>query len=177
MHTIDIYRHALQFAAKAHQGQKIPASELPYLLHIAEVMTETMEALAKRSDLDAKLGVLAAILHDTIEDTPVKLEDLENQYGRKVAQGVWALTKDENLPKEQQMADSIQKIKKQPHEIWCVKLADRIVNMQEPPSYWTAERRKKYYDEAKFILQELGKADKYLQNRLQEKIIAYEAFL
>jgi len=47
-----------------------------------------------------------------------------------------ALTKNENLPKEQQISDSLTRIKKRSFEAWAVKLADRITNLQIPPSVW-----------------------------------------
>ena len=55
------------------------------------------------------------------------------------------------LPKDQQIIDSLSRIKKLPIEVWAVKLADRITNLQPPPSYWTTEKRKKYLDQAKLI--------------------------
>ena len=177
--TIDLYRNALEFACKAHHGQKMPASELPYFLHITEVMTETLVAFQKTEDknLNEKLGVLVAILHDTIEDTEVKLEEIEKQFGTDVKNGVWAMTKDESLPKEEQMDDSLKKLLKEPIEVQMVKLADRIVNLKTPPAHWAAVRTRKYCDESKIILSKLGKANSYLAERLKEKIEDYKQFL
>lgn len=178
MNRTDLYRKALYFACNAHNEQKMPASELPYFLHISEVMTETLMAFQETNDtnLNQKLGVLVAILHDTVEDTSVTLEEIENQFGKEVKDGVWAMTKDESLPKEKQMSDSLEKLLKQPIEVQFVKLADRIVNLKEPPHYWNTEKRKKYHKEAKLILEKLGKANQYLAKRLEEKIKEYEQY-
>ncbi len=177
--TPDLYRNALAFACKAHNGQKMPASELPYFLHITEVMTETLIAFHEtpHKTLNQDLGVLVAILHDTIEDTPVKLEEIEQNYGKEVKDGVWAMTKDESLPKEEQMNDSLEKLLKLPIEVQFVKLADRIVNLKQPPHYWDSEKRKKYYTESKLILEKLGKVSQYLAIRLETKIQEYEHYL
>ncbi len=179
----DLYRNALYFACKAHEGQKmatsLPNVEFPYFLHITEVMTETLIAFQKTDSknlnekLNEKLGVLVAILHDTVEDTEVTLEEIQNQFGEKVKAGVWAMTKDENLPKEKQMRDSLEKLSKQPKEVQFVKLADRIVNLKEPPHYWNTEKRNKYQKESKLILEKLGNSNDYLAKRLQEKINEY----
>lgn len=181
MNRTDLYRKALYFACNAHNEQKMPASELPYFLHISEVMTETLMAFQETTassdeKLNEKLGVLVAILHDTVEDTSVTLEEIENQFGKEVKDGVWAMTKDESLPKEKQMSDSLEKLLKQPIEVQFVKLADRIVNLKEPPHYWNTEKRKKYHKEAKLILEKLGKANQYLAKRLEEKIKEYEQY-
>ncbi len=186
MNNTDLYRNALYFACKAHNEQKMPASELPYFLHISEVMSETLIAFQEtqkekkdeKSDgnLNQKLGVLVAILHDTVEDTSVTLEEIEKQFGKEVKDGVWAMTKDESLPKEEQMNDSLEKLLREPKEVQYVKLADRIVNLKEPPHYWNAEKRQKYHKEAKLILEKLGNSNQYLAKRLEEKIKNYEQY-
>lgn len=178
----DLYRDALDFACKAHNEQKMPASELPYFLHISEVMTETLlafqETLKNTNDknLNQNLGVMVAILHDTVEDTSVTLEEIEKKYGTEIKNGVWAMTKDERLPKEEQMNDSLKKLLKEPIEVQFVKLADRIVNLKEPPHYWNLEKRQKYQKEAKIILEKLGKTNLYLAKRLSKKIKEYEQY-
>lgn len=180
--TADLYRNALYFACKAHDGQKMPSAfpnfEFPYFLHITEVMTETLIAFQETNDknLNQNLGVLVAILHDTVEDTEVKLEDIEKEFGIEVKNGVWAMTKDETLPKEEQMNDSLEKLSKQPIEVQFVKLADRIVNLKIPPHYWTLEKKQNYQKEAKQILEKLGNANQYLAKRLEEKIKEYEQY-
>ncbi len=178
----DLYRNALYFACKAHEGQKmftsIPNVKFPYFLHITEVMTEMLVAFqnTKNTHLNQNLGILVAILHDTVEDTAVTLEEIERQFGENVKNGVWAMTKDETLPKEEQMKDSLEKLLKQPIEIQCVKLADRIVNLKEPPYYWNLGKKHNYQKEAKVILEKLGNANQYLAKRLEEKIKEYENY-
>ena len=75
------------------------------------------------------------------------------------------------------MMDSLMRIKKLPVEVWAVKLADRITNLQPPPSHWDNEKKKKYRTEAQFILDELGTGNLFLANRLKEKILEYEKYI
>jgi (p)ppGpp synthase/HD superfamily hydrolase len=75
------------------------------------------------------------------------------------------------------MEDSLRRIRQQPREVWRVKLADRITNLQPPPSYWTPEKRGKYRAEAVTILDALGEASPFLATRLRGKIEAYGEFL
>ncbi|NTU80585.1 MAG: bifunctional (p)ppGpp synthetase/guanosine-3',5'-bis(diphosphate) 3'-pyrophosphohydrolase, partial [Chloroflexales bacterium] len=90
-----------------------------------------------------------------------------------VADGVLALSKDEALPKDERMPDSLRRIQAQPHAVWLVKLADRIVNMQPPPKHWQGDKIAAYKDEAHAILAALGAASPLLAARLAAKIEAY----
>ena len=171
MWTQDAYLDALNFASVVHMGQKIPGSEKPYVVHLCQVAMEMMAA-PEAGDL----GVCCALLHDTIEDTPTSFEDIERYFGRAVADGVQALTKDVGLPKEQQMPDSLARIRQQPHQVWMVKMADRITNLQAPPAHWSADKRRFYQTEAGQILGELAPASPFLAQRLETKIEAYEQY-
>jgi len=72
-----------------------------------------------------------------------------------------------------QLEDSLQRVKKQPREIWMVKLADRITNLQPPPSHWDAEKKAWYRKGAELIHRELSSASEYLGKRLRMKIDSY----
>lgn len=75
------------------------------------------------------------------------------------------------------MRDSLERLKKRQNCVAMVKLADRITNLGVPPKYWDDEKKRKYLDEAKLILSELGYAHSYLAKKLQEKIEAYEQYM
>ena len=94
-----------------------------------------------------------------------------------VAEAVLALTKFDNLPSNMQLQDSIQRIRKQPHEVWAVKLADRINNLQPPPPEWTTEKIARYHEDAKMIYAELYDGNEFLARRLNEKIELYSKFI
>jgi (p)ppGpp synthase/HD superfamily hydrolase len=134
---------------------------------------EVIAALAAESGRDGDLVVACALLHDVLEDTSITYAEIAQRFGEAIAAGVLALTKDLRLPKEQQMADSLQRIQQQPQEVWMVKLADRICNLQPPPAHWSAERVQRYRDEARLIHDTLGVASHFLAKRLLHKIAAY----
>ncbi len=163
----DTIQKAIRFAAEAHNTQKVPGTELPYLMHLTQVASEVFAAG------HSELSVLCAYLHDTLEDTEVRYEALAEQFGESVAQGVLALTKNNSLPKDQRMADSLARILMQPPDIACVKLADRITNLQTPPAHWSAEKIAGYRAEARQILDALGPACPALAARLEAKIAVY----
>jgi (p)ppGpp synthase/HD superfamily hydrolase len=165
---------ALTFAAKHHLGQTVsgPAG-LPYLLHVGSVAMEVVAALSSEPAADAELSVLCAILHDSIEDTEVTHAVVAEAFGAAVADGVLALSKDPTLPKDQQMDDSLRRIRTQPKAVWKVKLADRVCNLQPPPPHWSRDRCAAYHEQAADILAQLGTASPVLAERLRARMSAY----
>lgn len=173
----EAYIKAYHFAALAHEGQKYLGTRIPYLLHLSLVAMEVQAALAAEPDSHVEtLAIQCALLHDTIEDTRVVFETLEEEFGVATAFGVLALSKNPDLAKPEQMPDSLQRILKEPHEVWMVKLADRITNMQKPPHFWKLAKRQAYQAEARVILKTLRGASPYLEARLEAKIEAYNVW-
>jgi len=182
MFAPDRFVAALRFAAERHHAQLVPGSELPYLVHVTSVTAEVIAALPG-GDFDPDLAIVCALLHDTIEDTtqaPAEAEalraEIANRFGRLVAEGVDALSKDAALPKDQRMADSLRRIREQPKAVWAVKLADRITNLAPPPTHWTKAKCGAYRVEAQQILGALGEASPALADRLRSRIESYSAY-
>ncbi|NNJ13191.1 bifunctional (p)ppGpp synthetase/guanosine-3',5'-bis(diphosphate) 3'-pyrophosphohydrolase [Chloroflexales bacterium ZM16-3] len=167
------YLAAYHFAARAHQGQIYTGTDLPYIMHLSFVSMEVIAALREEPGRDGDLAVQCALLHDVIEDTPLGYAEVAAAFGQSVANGVLALTKDESLPKGEQMADSLRRICLQPAEVWMVKLADRVTNLQPPPAHWTPAKIMRYRDEAEQIYAALAGASPALARRLREKIDGY----
>jgi len=169
----DIWSRAWQFAAQAHRTQFVPGTQLPYLVHLGSVSMEILVAHHERSFAQPDLAVQCSLLHDTLEDTEVKLTELESHFGAAVAAGVQALTKDPELKGREAMADSLRRIRNQPVEVWAVKLADRISNLAPPPVHWTSDRVAGYRAESEMILSALRDAHGPLASRLTQRIAAY----
>lgn len=173
----DDYLTAWNYASAIHQGQTLPGSNIPYINHLGLVAMEAMAAIAQDATLEnPDLLVQCALLHDAIEDTTTTYADIERVFGKTVADGVMALTKNEALPKQEQMMDSLRRIKQQTKAVWMVKLCDRITNLQPPPPHWSREKADRYRNEALLIWAELGEASAFLAQRLKEKIEAYRAY-
>ena len=177
METQTLYQKAIKFAGEKHSKQKVPGTNSNYLLHLSNVAMEILIASCNTKNFDLDFAVQVALLHDTIEDTATSFEEIESIYGTKIAEAVLALTKNEDLPKESQMLDSLNRIKNLQAEVWAVKLADRISNLQAPPSYWDSEKKQKYFDQSKIILKELKGGNEYLEKRIETKIIEYKDYL
>jgi (p)ppGpp synthase/HD superfamily hydrolase len=177
MFSPDRYVAALRFAATKHSAQKVPGTDLPYVVHVVTVASEVIAALPELALAEPDLAVQCALLHDTIEDTETTYDEVAATFGAAVADGVQALSKNAALPKPEQMPDSLRRIKLQPPEIAVVKLADRISNMDKPPSQWTVEKRRAYRDEATVIADTLGAASPFLDARFRRRIETYAKYL
>jgi (p)ppGpp synthase/HD superfamily hydrolase len=180
--NIDNIQKAWLLATKLHEGQKYGGSkvgeDVDYINHIGSVVFEVMNALPHENEINVDLAVLCAILHDSVEDTSFTYKDVEVNFGKIVADGVMALTKNDELKggKRIKMEDSLKRIKQQSKEIWMVKLADRVVNLSSVPHYWNLEKKKAYQEEGRLILENLQGASLFLANRLEEKIKAYSEY-
>ncbi|MBX2840665.1 MAG: HD domain-containing protein [Flammeovirgaceae bacterium] len=170
----DLYQKTIKYAGEAHSDQLVPGSNSSYLVHLSNVCMEVLYALVNSENLDKNLALQCALLHDTIEDTKVTWNDLNQNFGKKVADGVLALTKNKSLPKEKQMPDSISRILAEGPEIQLVKMADRITNLQNPPSHWEKDKIKRYHEEPKFIYSKLSGINPEIETRFSEKLEAYK---
>ena len=180
--SAELYIKAWEYAARAHHGQTystpIEGLRMDYITHIGAVAMELSRALAEdQQGLDFNYALQCALLHDVLEDTPRTYSDLAVEFGPMVADGVAALSKNPDLPRAEQMADSLQRIRQQPKEVWAVKLADRINNLSEPPFHWTVERKQAYRAEAQVIHDQLHTAHSLLAARLRQKIADYSQYL
>ena len=121
-------REAFEFAREAHAGQKRKSGE-PYIIHPIAVAC----IVAKELKLGAN-PVIAAFLHDVVEDTPFSIDDIQKRFGKDVAFLVGTLTKKEKeqyamskqVDNYKQMLDTIH------YDIRAllIKLADRLHNMR-----------------------------------------------
>jgi len=182
MWSIDELQEAWQLATKLHDGQKYGGQEegeqIEYLNHIGSVTFEILAAVDQEKGMNADLAIKCAVLHDTIEDTNLTYDEVRKRFGPAVAEGVQALTKNEEITgKEEKMVDSLQRIRQQPGEVWAVKIADRISNLKAPPYYWSNEKKMSYLAEAQLIYNELKEGNTYLAERLKSKIADYQKFI
>lgn len=173
-----IYQETIKFAAQKHgeMNQTIPGTNLPYVVHLSNVAMEILLAAQETKAFDLRYAIQVALLHDTLEDTNTTFEELQEFFGSEVAQAVRALTKNKDIPKADQMTDSLTRIKQLPKEVWAVKLADRITNLQAPPAHWSSEKIQAYQTQALQIAQELESGNSYLENRLARKINEYSSY-
>lgn len=126
---IDQCVHAYEVGAAAHTGQFRKSGEA-YICHPISVAITLAEMR-----MDAN-GIMAAILHDVIEDTPISKKELADQFGTEVAElvdGVTKLTKIDTKSHAETQAENVRKMflaMAKDLRVIIVKLADRLHNMQ-----------------------------------------------
>jgi len=172
----DLFHKALRLAAWAHHGQITKFGD-PYITHPTAAAYEVTAAVMAGESADLNLAVVTALLHDVVEKSDVTLKSIKKDFGKAVADGVSAMTKKSELPKEEQLRESLVRILEQPKEIAMAKLADRISSMLPPPADWDTTKIETITENAKMILQMLGGASPYLAKRLEERIAWYEKAL
>lgn len=176
MNPQSLYQRAILFAAEKHEAknQKVHGTNLPYMVHLSNVAMEILIASAHTENFDLDFAVQVALLHDTLEDTDATFQELEEKFGLEVTEAVAALTKNKSLPKEERMNECLERIRKLKPEVWSVKLADRITNLQPPPPDWDEKKKVKYGEEAMLIYEELKEGNVYLASRIKQEISKYK---
>ena len=125
----ELVRTAFEMSAEAHKTMRRKSGE-PYILHPLAVANICVEEIG--------LGVrssICALLHDTVEDTDITLEDVEREFGNEIARIVDGLTKISSVidTNTSQQAENFKKIlltlTDDPRVI-LIKLADRLHNMR-----------------------------------------------
>jgi guanosine-3',5'-bis(diphosphate) 3'-pyrophosphohydrolase len=124
---IRLVSEAAELAARRHNGQRRKGrGEEPYINHLAEVAN--MLAAVTNGE-DAEL-VAAGWLHDTIEDSETTHDELEQRFGRRVADLVEECTDDMSLPKSERRQRQITDAPKKSPGAKLIKIADKISNIR-----------------------------------------------
>lgn len=147
---------AIAFAADKHRNQRRKdAAASPYINHPIALAN----VLANEAGIDDERVLIAAILHDTVEDTETTLQELVRHFGQEIADIVLEVTDDKALPKaarKQQQIDHAPTISRRAK---LVKLADKICNLRDiassPPTGWSLRRKQDYFDWAKAVIDAL----------------------
>ncbi|MFD1387609.1 HD domain-containing protein [Oceanobacillus oncorhynchi subsp. oncorhynchi] len=117
--------NAKAFAAKAHQGQARKNSNEPYITHPVRV-AERLEKEGCSDDL-----ISAGYLHDVVEDTSVRIEDIEQQFGKKIADLVASHTEDKSKSWWDRKKATVEHLKDAPKEVKYLIIADKLDNLLE----------------------------------------------
>lgn len=145
---------ALAFAARAHANQRRKgAAQEPYVNHLIEVAQLVAEATGG-ADEDA---IVAALLHDVVEDTPSTPEDIARQFGAEVARVVVENSDDMSLPKDERRRARIAAAPRKSARARLVKAADLISNLRamaaSPPAGWSTDRKLGYLDGSRALME------------------------
>ena len=147
---------ALAFAADKHKNQRRKdADASPYINHPIALAN----LLLNEAGVEDQRVLIAAVLHDTIEDTDTTEQELVRHFGKDVADIVLEVTDDKALPKAERKRLQIEHAAHISRRAKLVKLADKICNLRDitasPPADWSVDRKREYFDWAKSVVDEL----------------------
>jgi guanosine-3',5'-bis(diphosphate) 3'-pyrophosphohydrolase len=147
---------ALAFAADKHKNQRRKdADASPYINHPIALAN----LLLNEAGVEDQRVLVAAILHDTIEDTDTTEQELVKHFGKDVADIVLEVTDDKALPKAERKRLQIEHAAHISRRAKLVKLADKICNLRDisasPPADWSIQRKQEYFDWAKEVADRL----------------------
>lgn len=173
MNSLQELLQAISFAAKKHSFQKRKGADgEPYINHPLEVVN-ILATVGKTDNYDI---LIAAILHDTIEDTETTSEEITKLFGENVCQMVLEVTDDKSLPKHRRKELQIEHAPHLSFGAKHIKLGDKISNVTDvlnnPPDGWSGERKQEYIDWAKNVVDKIRGTNKNLEDyfdRLIEK--------
>jgi len=138
---VDLIQNAFELSSKVHSGQKRASGE-PYLTHPLDVA-----AILAKMKLDSA-SVASGLLHDTVEDTLLTLEEIKKQFGEEISNlvdGVTKLSRIKFSSKEEKQAENFRKMilaMAADIRVVLIKLADRLHNMRTL-SHLSVERQRK----------------------------------
>jgi len=144
---------ALAFAAHKHRDQRRKdAVASPYINHPIALAN----VLANEAGIDDEAVLIAAVLHDTVEDTETSEEELIREFGQEIASVVLEVTDDQLLSKADRKRLQVESAGTISRQAKLVKLADKICNLRDiatsPPAGWPVGRKREYFDWAKSVI-------------------------
>jgi GTP diphosphokinase / guanosine-3',5'-bis(diphosphate) 3'-diphosphatase len=163
---------AVWFSSDKHRGQRRKGTEeIPYVNHPIEVA----ELLWRVGGVRSVPVLVAAILHDTLEDTDATPAELEREFGPEVLALVEEVTDDKSLPKEERKRLQIEHASHKSSGAKLVKLGDKICNIRDvafsPPTNWPIERRRAYLDWSEGVVAGLRGTSEALEAYYDEMLV------
>ena len=164
MKDLALLFEALDFAASKHQFQRRKGStETPYINHPIDVARRLVGA-----GEDNLQVLIAAILHDTVEDTETTFDQIATKFGAEVASLVKECTDDKTLPKDERKRLQIESAPHKSRNAKCIKIADKTSNVADMKSHappdWTLERISDYLTWTERVVNGLSGANQILES-------------
>ncbi len=166
---LSTFLKALHYAAYQHRNQRRKgSSHVPYINHpiaVTDILWQTGEV----RDITT---LVAALLHDTIEDTGATPEAVREQFGDEVLSLVLEVTDDKSLPKGERKRLQVVNAPHKSPKARQIKLGDKINNVYEiahdPPKDWSLERRREYLSWTEQVIDGLRGQNPALESRYDQ---------
>ena len=160
---------AARFAAWKHRDQRRKGrGALPYINHPLDLA----HVLWFEGGVTDPVVLAAALLHDTLEDTQTALQELQGEFGERVAAIVMEVTDEPTINWRARKKLQISRARLASVEAKQVKLADKICNLRSmvssPPNGWSIERQRAYFDWSKEVVDQLRGVNRDLEQRFDQ---------
>jgi GTP diphosphokinase / guanosine-3',5'-bis(diphosphate) 3'-diphosphatase len=160
---------AMDFAAHKHATQRRKGIKAEsYVIHL----TEVAHLLAEATGGSDPVLVMAALLHDTIEDTDTTRAELVETFGKEVESLVSDVTDDKNLPREERKRLQVETASHKPARVRMLKIADKIANLrsiaESPPVGWSGRRKREYVAWAREVVAACGPTNEMLEMQFEQ---------
>ena len=173
-----LFLKAIHFSANKHRDQRrkdVPQS--PYINHPIDVAQTLWEIGGVRD----RIPLIAAILHDTLEDTETTPEEIRALFGEEVLSVVLEVTDDKSLPGPVRKQLQIEHAPHISGKAKLVKLADKICNLYDlihsPPHLWTLGRKQAYLLWTEQVVAGLRGTNTALENHYDELLASGKRIL
>jgi len=168
---LDKILESIVFAACKHENQvRKDQCHSPYVTHPIMVAKAVWEV----GGVDDSPTLIAAILHDVIEDTVTKNRELQQIFGEDVLKIVLEVSDDKSLDRMERKRLQVEHAQDLSEPAKIIKLADKLTNCKDilhsPPKDWTLERRREYIQWAADVVHNLRGTNLSLENAFDELI-------
>ena len=173
-----ILLEAIHFSAHKHSNQRRKdQAQSPYINHPIDVAQILWTVGGVR---DGEV-LVAAVLHDTIEDTQTTREELAEHFGGTILKLVLEVTDDKGLPKAERKRLQVETASHKSGGAKLIKLGDKICNVRDvvasPPKDWSMERRKEYLLWTEQVVAGVRGTNARLETRYDEELAKGKAQL
>lgn len=156
--------NAINFASMKHKDQRRKDSAAtPYINHPIEVMKIISDAGIKDEDI-----LIAAVLHDTVEDTDTTFDEIKNLFGERVSNMVREVSDDKSLSKVDRKRLQVEHAEHISYGAKYIKLADKYSNIsalfKDPPVGWSKEVINGYVYWSMAVFKKLSHISEYLSD-------------
>lgn len=166
------------FATQKHQGQVRKGEQgLPYITHPIAVAKAIWEiGGVKDNDI-----LVAAILHDTIEDTQTTKNEIKERFGEEILTIVLEVTDDKKLEKLERKRLQVLHAATLSYPAKIIKLGDKLINccdiLLSPPNGWDLERRRDYIQWGADVVSRIRGTNQALEQAFDEMLVQAEGEL
>ncbi len=160
---------AINFAARKHRFQNRKGMDnIPYINHCIQV-ADSLANIGNEKDTST---LIAAVLHDTLEDTQTELHEIEELFGKEVSDIDTEITDDMSMTPEERKEIQLSQIEKLSVKAKKIRIADKACNIKDisrPGLKWTKDRKLDYLKYSKDLIDKIRGTNEFLEQEFDRQ--------